>query len=216
MTIRVLITDDHAVFRSGLHALLDKEEGIEVVAEAGSGMDALKILQTQEVDVLLLDLSLPGISGAKTAETALSLKPHLAIVVLSMHEEEQYVRELFRVGASGYVLKKSTGTELVQALHAVHRGDNYVDPALANLLVSPYAGRHRPAHTTRPDVLTPREREVCTHVALGYTNAEIADMLRISARTVETHRTNIMTKLDLKNRAQLVRFALDQGLLGTG
>ncbi len=214
MAIRIMITDDHAVFRSGLRALLEKEEDFEVVAESGSGIDTLRLLDDTPCDVLLLDISMPGMSGTRVAEEALNKQPKLAIVVLTMHEHEEYLRELFRLGARGYVLKKSTGTELVQAIRAANRGSVYVDPEMTSVLVSPFVGRSSTkAESGRLGLLTPREREICRLLALGYTNTEVAEKLFISGRTVETHRGNIMSKLELQTRAELVRFAIDNGLM---
>jgi DNA-binding NarL/FixJ family response regulator len=213
MPIRVLIADDHAVFRSGIRALLEKESDIRVVAETGSGTDTIRAAGEVAFDVLLLDITMPGLTGPKVAEQVLAKRPSLAIVVLTMHEDEYYLQEMLRIGAQAYVLKKSTGTELVQAIRAVYRGDSYIDPALARLVISPYVGKSAPVAKSRLDVLTPREQEVCRLLAYGHTNAEVAEKLFISDRTVETHRTNIMSKLELRNRAELVRFAIDNGLL---
>lgn len=214
MPIRILIADDHAVFRSGLRALLEKEHDLEVVGEAGDGFTTIEAAARPDVDVLLLDISMPGMRGPKIAEAALSARPQLAIVVLTMHEDEYYLQELFRIGARAFVLKKSTGTDLVQAIRAAYDGQRYIDPALAGDVLCSYVGGPRPAKgAARTDLLTPREREVCTLLAYGHTNAEIAGKLGISERTVETHRTHIMGKLHLNSRAELVRFALDNGLL---
>jgi len=213
MAIRIFLTDDHAVFRSGLRALLEREPDFTIAGEAGTGTETLRMLAAAETDVLLLDISMPDLSGARIAEEALKRQPGLAIVALTMHEHEHYLREMFRVGAKGYVLKKSTGTEVVQAIRAAARGDVYVDPSMAALMVSPFVGRKPGAEARAAMQLTPREREVCGLLALGYTNTEVADSLHISARTVETHRSNIMAKLELGSRAELVRFAIEHGLL---
>ncbi|HPO16966.1 MAG TPA: response regulator transcription factor [Candidatus Hydrogenedentes bacterium] len=213
MAIRVFIADDHAVFRNGLRILLEKEKDIEVVGETGSGPETLHALETCKADVVLLDINLPGLSGNRVAEELLKKRPAPAIVVLTMHEDEYYLQELLRIGARGYVLKKSTGTEVLHAIRAAFRGDTYIDPALANLVVSPYVGRTNPKKSSRLDLLTQREKEVCTLLAYGHTNAEVGEKLCISDRTVETHRNNIMGKLGLTNRAELVRFAIDNGLL---
>ena len=215
MPIRVLIVDDHAVLRTGLRSLLEKEEDFAVAGEAGSGVEALRAIDELKIDILLLDISMPGQSGAKVAEEALRKRPSLGVVVLTMHEDEYYLQELLRIGARGYVLKKSTGTALVQALRAAYKGESYIDPALAGFLVSPYVGRPPPGDPGRVGLLTRREQEVCRLVAYGHTNAEVAEKLSISDRTVETHRTNIMGKLGLRSRAELVRFAIDNGLLRT-
>lgn len=216
MTIRILLADDHAVFRSGLAALLEKEADVEVVGEAASGEETLELLEQVEVDVLVLDISMPGISGSEVAGKVCQNHPDTAIVILTMHEDEYYLQELLRIGVQGYVLKKSTGTELLQALRAVHRGDSYIDPAVVNHVITPYAGRAGTRQSHKDDVLTKREREICKWLAFGYTNAEVADRLCISHRTVETHRASIMAKLGLKTRAEMVRFAIDNNLLRLG
>ena len=217
MPIRILIADDHAVFRSGLKALLEKEADLKVVAETGDGFSTIEAVVHQEVDVLLLDITMPGLPGPKVAEIVLQKRPRLAIVVLTMHEDEYYLQELFKIGVRAFVLKKSTGTDLLQAILAAYRGEQYVDPALAGHVISSYIGRQPTKKTKgRVDLLTLREQEVCTLLAYGHTNGEIAQKLSISERTVETHRTNLMAKLDLRSRAELVRFAIDNGLLKIG
>jgi DNA-binding NarL/FixJ family response regulator len=218
MPIRILIADDHAVFRSGLRALLEKEPDLEIVGETGNGFDTIRAVAERDVDVLLLDITMPGLPGAKVAEAVLKEEHHPAIVVLTMHEDEYYLQEFFRLGVLAYVLKKSTATDVVQAIRAARRGEEYIDPALAGLVISSYVGRRQPRRqkTGRVDQLTPREQEVLSLLAYGHTNGEIGQKLSISERTVETHRTNIMTKLDLTSRADLVRFAIDNGLLRLG
>jgi two-component system, NarL family, response regulator NreC len=213
MQIKVWLADDHAMFRSGLRALLEKEDGIEVVGETGTGHDTLAALKTSKVDILLLDINMPGLSGMRVTELALKDRPRLLIVVLTMHEDEYYLQELFKLGVRGYVLKKSTGTEVVQAIRAVYRGDSYIDPAMASLVLQPYVGKTSTKKNSRLDLLTRREQEVLDLLVHGFTNLEIAEKLSISDRTVETHRANINSKLELKSRADLVRFSLDNGLL---
>lgn len=210
--MRILIADDHAVFRSGLRALLENEEDFEVVAETGTAPETLDAAAKLKPDAILLDVSMPGAVGASTAKAILEKEPGAAIVVLTMHEDSYYLQEFLKAGARGYVLKKSSSTEVVQAIRAAVRGDNYVDPALASHLINPYVGR---AVSAKNDgiTLTQREREVCRLLALGHTNAEVAGMLFISDRTVETHRNNITNKLGLKNRAQLVRYAIEHGMM---
>ncbi len=210
----MFIADDHAVFRNGLRVLLERESDIEVVGETGNGFDTIRAVAETELDVLLLDVAMPGLPGSKVAEAVLKDKPHLAIVVLTMHEDEYYLQEFFRLGVLAYVLKKSTGTDVVQAIRAARKGEQYIDPALAGLVISSYVGRQpKKLKTERLDLMTPRELEVLTLLAYGHTNAEIAEKLCISERTVESHRTNIMSKLEFKSRAELVRFAIDNGML---
>jgi len=216
MSIRILIADDHAVFRSGLRALLEKEPDIEVVGETGDGFATVEAACRMEIDVLLLDIAMPKLPGPKVAEAVLRKRPHLAIVVLTMHEDEYYLQEMFKIGVRAFILKKSTGSELLQAVRTAHRGEQYVDPALAGYVISFFAGKNLGKKKGRLDLLTPREVEVCTLLGYGHTNAEIAEKLFISERTVETHRNNLMAKLDLKSRAELVRFAIDNGLFKLG
>jgi two-component system response regulator NreC len=212
--MRILIADDHAVFRSGLKALLEKEPDMEVVGETGDGYETIHAVEENDIDVLILDITMPGLTGPKVAESVLKKKPDLVIVVLTMHEDKYYLQELFRLGIRAYVLKKSTGTDVAQAIRAATKGDQYIDPALTNVVISSFVGRQpRKRKTGRLDLTTQREKEVLTLLAYGHTNGEIADKLCISERTVETHRTNIMSKLELKSRAELVRFAIDNGLL---
>ena len=214
MPIRIWIADDHAVFRSGLKALLEKESDLEVVGETGNGFDTIRAIEERDIDVLILDITMPGLPGPKVAEAVLKKKPGMLIVVLTMHEDEYYLQELFRLGVRAYVLKKSTGTDVVHAIRVAMKGNEFIDPALTNVVISSFVGRQpRKQVSGRIDLTTPREREVLSLLAYGHTNAEIAEKLRISERTVETHRTNIMAKLELKSRAELVRFAIDNGLL---
>ncbi len=213
MKIRILIADDHALFRSGLRELIEKETDMEVVGETGSGHETLRVLESIKVDVMLLDISMPGLSGIQIAELALKQHPGLIIVALTMHEDENYVQELFKNGVKGYVLKKSTGMEALQAIRSTYNGDVYIDPSLTQLLLSSYIGKPHPQPHPEINQLTRREQEVLKLLAFGYTNNEIAEKLCLSDRTVEKHRSNITGKLGLKSRAELVRFALDNGLL---
>ncbi len=213
MSIRIMIADDHAVFRSGLKALLEKENDFEVVGEAGTGKETVRLINQKDVDVLLLDINMPGMTGPMVAEEVFKEKPDVAIVVLTMYDDEYYLQELFKIGAKGFVLKKSTGTDLIQAIRAVNLGNQYIDPSLISYVISPYIGRTKKKGDGRKNLLTPREQEICRLLAYGHTNSEIAEKLFISERTVETHRSKIFSKLDLKNRAELVRFAIDNNLM---
>jgi len=193
---------------------LERETDIEIVATAGDGFETIRAVADHEVDILILDLGLPGLPGTKVAESVRETHPHLAIVVLTMHEDDYYLRELLKIGVRAFVLKKSTGTELLRAIRMVYRGEEYVDPLLAGRVLSSFIGQEPvKASTGRLSLLTPRETEVCRLLAYGNTNVEIAAQLFISERTVETHRANCMAKLDLKSRAELVRFAIENGLL---
>lgn len=215
MAIRVFIADDHAMFREGLKAVLRQYEDFEVVGEAEDGPRTLACLDKVEADVLLLDLTMPGgMSGARVAEEALRAHRGLAVVVLTMHEDEYYLRELFEIGAIGFVLKRSSPDILVQAIKAAKKGQHFIDPGIATPVVSAFLGRQG-ERSRRLDLFTERECEVVKLLALGYTNAEVARKLHISERTVESHRNRVMTRLNLRSRAELVQFAIDNGLIPT-
>jgi two-component system response regulator NreC len=210
VSIRVLIVDDHAVVRAGLKLLLDAENDIEVVGEAGNARDAVFQMRSLKPDFVLMDVVMPGKSGLEATANILHEAPDTKVLVLSMQDDPRYVREAFAVGASGYVLKEAADAELVAAIREVANGGRYVHPALGARLVTAEAEERRRAEE---DPLSDREREVLRLLALGHTNQEIATMLYISVRTAETHRAHIMQKLRLQTRAELVRYALSQGLL---
>jgi two-component system response regulator NreC len=211
-TIRVLIVDDHAVVRSGLHLLLDAEADIEVCGEAGDVRTAVFETRAQQPDVILMDVVMPDQSGIDGVPLVLKEAPDAKVLVLSMQDDPQYVREAFAAGAAGYVLKEAVDAEVVSAVREVAGGSRYVHPALgARLVVADADARAK----EEADPLSDREREVMRLLALGHTNQEIAKMLFISVRTAETHRAHIMRKLRLSTRAELVRYALDNGLLET-
>jgi two-component system, NarL family, response regulator NreC len=208
--IRAVIVDDHAVVRSGIRLLLDREEDIEVVGEGGNAKDAIFRARALKPDVILLDVVMPGQSGIEVLPSLLKEAPETKVLVLSMQDDPSYVREAFAAGASGYVLKEAADEEVVSAVREIADGGRYVHPALGARLVAAEAEARAAAEA---DPLSDREREVLRLLALGHTNQEIAQMLYISVRTAETHRAHIMQKLGLSTRAELVRHALAQGLL---
>jgi len=210
VSIRVLIVDDHAVVRSGLKLLLEAEADITVVGEAGSADDGVRVARLEKPDVVLLDVVMPGRSGIEATPELRKAAPNARVLVLSMQDDPSYVREAFAAGASGYVLKEAADVELVQAVREVAAGARYVHPALGARLA---AAEVDAASRAAADPLSDREREVLRLLALGHTNQEIAKMLFISVRTAETHRAHIMQKLGLQTRAELVRYALANGLL---
>jgi len=210
VTIRVLVVDDHAVVRSGLRRVLDADAGIETVGEAADAERAVFEAIETKPDVVLLDVMMPGTTGIEGMPTLLQAVPGVKVLVLSMQDDPRYVREAFDAGASGYVLKEAADTEVVAAVKAVAAGESYVHPTLGAKLVAADAAERRRAER---DPLSEREREVLGLLALGHTNQEIAKMLFISVRTAETHRAHIMRKLGLNSRAELVRYALAEGLL---
>lgn len=205
--IRILITDDHALLRSGLRLLLDREDDLLTVGEATTAEEAIEAVAGGGIDLVLLDVEMPGIGGLEGAERLREAHPDLTILVLSMHSETDDVRRAFSAGANGYVLKTAADEQLVQAVRAVHAGERYLHPTLGAALA-------QPAQSRGPvDDLSPRERQVLRLLALGYTNQEIAEMLVVSVRTVESHRAHVMTKLRAGSRAAMVRHALEAGLL---
>jgi two-component system, NarL family, response regulator NreC len=196
--------------RSGLRLLLDAEEDIETVGEAGDARDAVFEARAKKPDVILMDVVLGGKSGIEATPEVLKEAPEAKVLVLSMQDDPRYVREAFSAGASGYVLKEAADRELVEAVRQVARGESYVHPALGARMATADA---QAARAAEEDPLSEREREVLRLLALGHTNQEIAKMLYISVRTAETHRAHIMQKLRLATRAELVRYAIAQGLL---
>jgi two-component system response regulator NreC len=210
MSVRVVIVDDHAVVRSGLRMVLDAADDIEPVGEAGTAGEAVFEVRAHKPDIVLLDVGLPDRSGIEAAPDLLKEAPEARVLILSMEDDPSYVRQAFAAGASGYVLKEAADAELVTALRAVAAGERYVHPALGARMATADA---EAAAQAAADPLSDREREVLRLLALGHTNQEIASMLFISVRTAETHRAHIMRKLRLNTRAELVRFALAQGLL---
>jgi two-component system response regulator NreC len=212
VSVRILIVDDHAVVRSGLRLLLEAEDDLEPVGEAGNARDAVFQARELKPDVILMDVVMPDQSGLDVVPTLLHERPETKVLVLSMQDDPQYVRQAFAAGASGYVLKEAADVEVVAAIREVARGGRYVNPELGARLVTAETDELRRAEE---DPLSDREREVLRLLALGHTNQEIAQQLFISVRTAETHRAHIMQKLRLSSRAELVRHALSQGLLDT-
>ena len=206
----VVVVDDHAVVRSGLRLLLENQDDIEVVGEAGNAKDAIFRARALKPDVILLDVVMPGESGIDVLPQLKKESPETRVLVLSMQDDPSYVREAFAAGASGYVLKEAADEEVVAAVREVAAGGSYVHPALGARLVAAEAAERAAAEA---DPLSDREREVLRLLALGHTNQEIAQSLYISVRTAESHRAHIMQKLRLTTRAELVRYALSHGLL---
>jgi len=214
MTSRLLLVDDHAVVRSGLRMLLEPEDDFEIVGEAASGREALRAVAETAPDIVLMDIGLPDISGIEAAAEIKRLRPETAIVALTIHEDEEYFFKMLAAGASGYVPKRAAPEELLTALRAAATGEVYLYPSLAKLLVTDYLAQDsaaRPAEVL--DGLTDREREVLAHLADGASNGEIAETLSISPKTVARHRENIMRKLGLHSRTELVKYAIRKGII---
>ena len=210
MSIRILIVDDHAVLRAGLKLLIDAEADMEAVGEAANARDAVFQARALKPDVILMDVVMPDQSGLEVLPTLLHERPETRVLVLSMQDDPRYVRQAFSVGASGYILKEAADTEVVAAIREVASGNSYVHPTVGARLI---AVENAEARRAEEDPLSEREREVLRLLALGHTNQEISAQLFISVRTAETHRAHILQKLRLTSRAELVRYALDQGVL---
>src|SRR5215216_5219711 len=208
--ITVVIADDHAVVRSGLRMLLDAEDGLRVVAEAGDVPTAMQVIRAHRPGVAVLDLNMPGGSGLEAIPLLRESTPETAIVVLTMQDDPAFARQALQTGASGFVLKEAADEELLEAVKLAARGDTYLNPRLgARLAAQP------PAPAGPPDGLSERELEVLRLIALGHTNVEIGARLYLSTRTVETHRAHVQQKTRAATRAELVRYAIDHGLIGT-
>ena len=211
---RLLLVDDHAVVRSGLKMLLSGHEEMEIVGEAGSAAEAMLEAERTNPDVILMDIGLPDKTGIEATRDIKKKFPDVKIVALTIHEDEEYFFQMLDAGASGYVPKRAAPDELITAIRAVAAGEVYLYPSMAKLLVRDYLNAERPAEEKlNLDGLTDREREVLTHLAEGAGNDEIAEALVISPKTVERHRENIMRKLNLHSRSELVRYAIRKGII---
>ncbi len=216
--IRVLLIDDHELVRSGIKALLEKSEDIRVVGEAGEGHEALECIKETNPDVVLLDISLPGLNGLEVAAKARKDSPRLRIVFLSMHSNEEYVLQALKIGASGYVLKQSSTRELEFAVRSAKKGETFLSPAISNTVVSDYMARLRGGNVRKPgvnpyEVLTSRQREILQLIAEGFSSKEIAQKLGLSINTIEVHRANLMDRLNIHDIAGLVRYAIQTGII---
>jgi two-component system response regulator NreC len=212
MTIRILVADDHGVLRAGLRALLNAEPDMRVVSDASDGAEALQLAISRRPDVVLLDISMPDDTGIEVTRRLQGACPETRILILTVHEDETLLREAIRAGAAGYIVKRAIESELINAIRAVHRGDHYVHPSMTHALL----GEEPPPTSADEELveqLTPREIDVLRLIAQGYTNRQAAEILSISVRTVETHRANIMGKLDAQGRVDLVRYAQEHDLL---
>ncbi|HEX4202654.1 MAG TPA: response regulator transcription factor [Ktedonobacteraceae bacterium] len=214
MKIRILLVDDHTILRAGLKMMLNAQPDMEVVGEAQDGRQALQETQRLQPDVVLMDITMPDMNGIEATRQIKRTMPDIRILVLTMHEHDEYVFQALRAGASGYMLKEAADTELISALHVIHSGQFYLSPAAQSVMVGDYLQRVRTGEEKDSySSLTEREREILKLVAEGHTNNQIAEQLVISPKTVDTHRTHIMDKLNLHSRAELVKYAMRRGLL---
>jgi two-component system response regulator NreC len=214
MSVKLLLADDHAVVRTGLRMLLEEQGELSIVGEAGTAREAIEAVERLAPDVVLLDIGLPDLSGIEAAREMKRRRPNVAIVALTIHEDAEYFFKMLEAGATGYVPKRAAPDELLSAIEAAAAGEVYLYPSLAKLLVGDYLKQEQAVKTARTlDGLTEREQEVLTHLAEGESNQGIAERLGISPKTVGRHRENLMRKLNLHSRAELVKYAIRKGII---
>jgi two-component system response regulator NreC len=209
--IRLLVVDDHAVMRDGIRALLSLHEDIEIVGEAATGQEAIEKARDLTPDVIIMDIAMPGMDGLEATRRILKANPREKILVLTQHDDKEYILSAIKAGSSGYVPKRALGSELVSAIRAVYHGGSFLYPSAATALIQDY--RNQALEGDSYDQLTPREREILKLIAEGHTSREIAEMLFITLKTVTGHRAKIMEKLGLHNRTELIKYAMRKGVL---
>lgn len=215
MPIRVLVADDHTMVREGLRALLDADRDIEVACEASNGVEALDMAKKHKPDIAIVDIAMPKLNGLLVSQRIRSEVPETKVLVLSMYSEEEYITQALKSGASGFILKDAAASELISALKAISRGERYLSPTVSWKLVKKYVVNGKTVEVREKQKLSNREKEVLQLIAEGYTNSEIARILKLSVKTVQTHRSRIMEKLDIHSIAGLTRHAIKIGLVDT-
>jgi DNA-binding NarL/FixJ family response regulator len=211
--IRVLIADDHTILRDGIRSLLEDELDMQVIGEAEDGISAVKMACQLEPDVVLMDIAMPLLNGLEATRQIKRSAPQVRVLVLTMHENEEYIRQVLASGAMGYILKDAAARDLLGAIRSVHRGEAVLSPAITRLVIEDYLrwGDLQPGQ--EENGLSPREREVLQLIAEGYTNRQIAEILTISIKTVQAHRSNLMSKLDLHDRGELIKYAIQKKII---
>ena len=211
--IRLLLADDHTILRDGIRALLDDQADIEVIGEAEDGLSTVKMVAKLKPDVVIMDIAMPMLNGLEATRQIQRDYPQVRVLILTMHENEEYIRQVLAAGALGYVLKDAAAHDLLGAIRAVYRGEAVLSPAITRLVIEDYLrwGDIRPADISNG--LTPREREILQLIAEGYTNKEIAEILSLSVKTIQSHRSNLMSKLDLHDRGELIKYAIQKKII---
>jgi DNA-binding NarL/FixJ family response regulator len=209
--LHILIADDHGIVRSGIRMLIDRQQGMRVVAEAEDGIEAVELAQAKKPDVAILDVSMPRMTGLQAAREIRAQVPGTSVLLLSMHDDERYFFDAVDVGAAGYVLKRSADTDLIDAIQAVGRGEQFVSPVTERAVIKEWLAGGREDRLEDP--LTPRELDVVKLIAEAHTNKQIAVALHVSEKTVESHRANVLSKLGMRDRVELVRYAIRRGLV---
>jgi DNA-binding NarL/FixJ family response regulator len=209
--LHILIADDHGIVRSGIRMLIDRQQGMHVVAEAEDGIQAVELAQATRPDVAILDVTMPRMTGLQAAREIKAHAPGTSVLLLSMHDDERYFFDAVEVGANGYVLKRSADTDLIDAIQAVARGEQFVSPVTERAAIKEWLDSGRVDRLEDP--LTPRELDVVKLIAEAHTNKQIAETLHVSEKTVESHRANVLSKLGMRDRVELVRYAIRRGLV---
>jgi len=213
MKIRILLADDHTILRDGIRSLIEDEPDLEVVGEAEDGITVVKLADSLKPDVILMDLAMPLLNGLEATRQIRKNQPGAKILILTMHENEEYIRQVLAAGAMGYILKDAAARELLGAIRSVHKGEVVLSPAITRLIVTDYLRWGDLSAQEASDGLTDRERQILQLIAEGYTNKQIADILSISIKTVQAHRLNLMKKLDLHDRGELIKYAIQKKII---
>ena len=211
--IRILVADDHTLLRNGIRALLEDEQDIVIVGEAEDGREAVKLANQLRPNVILMDIAMPLLNGLEATRQIKREHPEINVLVLTMYDHEEYFREMLEVGASGYIIKRAAASELVSAIRAVFNGEAVLSPAITRLLLEDYLSRDIHREEDDPNALSSREREVLQLIAEGKTSREIAEILNLSVKTVQSHRTSLMQKLDLHDRGDLIKYAIQKKII---
>ena len=211
--IRILLADDHTLLRNGISALLEAEQDMVIVGEASDGREAVRLAGQLEPNVVLMDIAMPLLNGLEATRQIKHEHPDINVLVLTMYDNEEYFREMLEVGASGYIVKRAAATELVTAIRAVSNGEAVLSPAITRLLLEDYLTHEARIERDDPKALSAREREVLQLIAEGKTSREIAEMLNLSVKTVQSHRSNLMQKLDLHDRGELIKYAIQKKII---